>query len=320
MMFGTRERFDYVHCASCGCLQIAELPSDPSLHYAEGYYSLRARERRPRRGIRRRLQRRAARALLRGTGGPARWLARLLPQPESVGWMLTARVPADAPVLDVGCGRGERLRELADFGFLDLTGIDPHVERDVTYPDGVRVLRRDLGEESRRYRLIVLSHVLEHALDPRSMLVDARSALEPGGCVLVRIPLADGAAFREYGVDWVQLDAPRHLHLFTRRALERLAGGAGLRIEAVHFDSSAFQFWGSELYRRGIPLASRSAGGRSPRHHFSRRELREFRRRAEQLNREGRGDSACFYLRVAEATRLEMTPRSDCRSPVPGPV
>jgi SAM-dependent methyltransferase len=230
--------------------------------------------------------------------------------------MVTARVAPDAPVLDVGCGRGDQLRELAEFGFRDLTGIDPHVERDTTYPDGVRVLRRELCEESRCYRLILLSHVLEHALDPRSMLAEACRALEPEGCVLVRVPLADSAAFREYGVEWVQLDAPRHLHLFTRRAMQRLVLGAGLRIEAIRFDSTAFQFWGSELYRRGIALSSRAAGGRSPRHHFGKRELRAFRRRAEQLNREGRGDSACFYLRRAQSGEgdLKETPPSDSLS------
>ena len=37
MMFGTRERFTYFECNSCGCLQIAEIPDDLARFYAADY-------------------------------------------------------------------------------------------------------------------------------------------------------------------------------------------------------------------------------------------------------------------------------------------
>jgi hypothetical protein len=42
MMFGTRERFPYFKCSSCGCLQISKVPHDLARHYPPGgYYSFR---------------------------------------------------------------------------------------------------------------------------------------------------------------------------------------------------------------------------------------------------------------------------------------
>src|SRR5579862_6929170 len=38
MMFGTHERFDYVACADCGCLQIADIPADLQRFYPPDYH------------------------------------------------------------------------------------------------------------------------------------------------------------------------------------------------------------------------------------------------------------------------------------------
>ena len=117
--------------------------------------------------------------------------------------------------------------------------------------------------------------------------------------MVVRIPVVSSYAWEKYGVAWVQLDAPRHFFLHSRKSMAQLAGAAGLRVERVVDDSSEFQFLGSELYVRDIPLTSESgartlgASGSM----FSPEEVQQFRRRAEELNAKGRGDQAAFYLR-----------------------
>ena len=124
--------------------------------------------------------------------------------------------------------------------------------------------------------------------------------LKPEGVALVRIPVADSWAWRHYGADWVQLDPPRHLFLHTRRSMDLLAAAAGLKVERVVHDSTAFQFWGSEQYRRGIPLQDPRSYARNPRASaFSAGEIRTFEARAAELNACGEGDQACFYLRRA---------------------
>src|SRR5690606_13809129 len=114
----------------------------------------------------------------------------------------------------------------------------------------------------------------------------------------IRVPVADSWAWRHYGTDWVQLDAPRHLFLHTRRSLDLLAADAGLVVERVADDSGAFQFWGSEQYRRDIPLRDPRSYAVNPRaSDFTAAQIREFRRRAADLNARGEGDQASFYLR-----------------------
>ena len=63
--------------------------------------------------------------------------------------------------------------------------------------------------------------------------------------IVIRIPIAGTHAWQTYGVDWVQLDAPRHLFLHTEDGMRSLAAGAGLQVTAVVHDSTAMQFWGS---------------------------------------------------------------------------
>jgi hypothetical protein len=60
----------------------------------------------------------------------------------------------------------------------------------------------------------------------------------------------------------------------------------------VVFDSTSFQFVGSELYSRGLPLTE-SVRARSL---FTSEQIRNWKRKARELNLSGRGDQAAFYL------------------------
>lgn len=296
-MFRTGETFEYLECSRCGCLQICEFPHDLSRYYPADYYALALRSSRRKRSLRRRMQQRAGRGLLNGGSFVDRSLAALWGLPSFVEWAREAGVGLTAAVLDVGSGTGGLLHKMAEFGFTDLTGIDPHIEDDRVCEDGVRLFKRELGTEKGSYDLVMFNHTLEHLPNPLEALEQTRRVLRSGGCTLVRVPVKDSFAWEHYGIDWVQLDAPRHLYLFTKASLRETAEHADFRVERITYDSTPFQFWGSELCRRKIPLNSPETGGGSPRHQFSKSELRLFRRRTEQLNREGRGDTACFYLR-----------------------
>jgi hypothetical protein len=73
-----------------------------------------------------------------------------------------------------------------------------------------------------------------------------------------------------------------------------------LRVFHTAFEPITLPYWGSELYRRGIPLfdADRQAL-RSPRSVFSPAELAAFDWRARRAVRQGRGGPAAIYLRRA---------------------
>ena len=298
MMFGLGGAFTYRECGGCGCLELLDPPADPAPYYPADYYSYR-------RGAGRRLERldawlkrRRARACLEGGDPLGALLKRAFGEPAQLRWMRRLGIGRGDAVLDVGCGAGELLRELQRDGFRRLAGIDPYLPADLDLGQGLVVRREHLADVTERHDLVMLHHVLEHLPDQRGVFAQLRRVVKPGGGLLVRVPLADSLAWRRYGADWVQLDAPRHLVLHTRRSLEALAAGAGFTLEGREDDGTAFQFWGSEQYRRGIPLRDPRSHATDPRRSpFTRAELDGFAREAAQANRDGESDQAAFFFR-----------------------
>jgi SAM-dependent methyltransferase len=297
MMFGTREAFSYHICSRCGSAWIERVPRDLARHYPRDYHSFVPPERSS--ALRRRLQGlRAAHAL--GSPNPLGALAlRVWGSTDYLEWCRRMSIGRDDRILDVGCGGGHLLVRMGDAGFRRLTGIDPFLDGDAAPAPAVRLYRRDLAATGGEFDLVMLHHSLEHMVDPLAALRQVRRLLPRGGWTLVRLPVAGRFAGREYGRDWVQWDAPRHLFVPTVDGMERLATGAEFTLEEVRYDSTGFQFWGSELYRHDIPLSDREphlAG--APGALFGPEQLRRFEAAAEELNRSGDGDQACFFLRA----------------------
>jgi SAM-dependent methyltransferase len=294
MMFGFRDTFPYFECSACGCLQIAGIPADLAKYYPAGYYSFGKVPVAPRRPLASFIARQRARQCL---GGAGRIWGRFSKRYGSYEWFRKPGVGLDSRILDVGCGSGRRLLEMAAEGFTRLTGQDLFIAETLDYGNGVRILKAGLRELTGEYDLIMLHHSFEHMPAPAAVLGELRRLLAPGGTVLIRVPVA-ADAWRQYGMDWVGVDAPRHFFLHTVKSMRVLTERAGFETADVVFDSGALQFWASELIRRDLPLyESTPRGLRSRRHDFTRREMRTFKRRAAELNRLGKGDAACFYLR-----------------------
>jgi SAM-dependent methyltransferase len=187
---------------------------------------------------------------------------------------------------------------MAIAGFTDLQGVEPYLAADSQPYPGVRLRKGRLEEVPELFDTVMLHHVLEHFEDPACAMREVARVTRPGGYAIIRVPIAGTHAWKTYGASWVQLDPPRHICVPTRRGMELLATAAGFTVAEVVFDSTAFQFWGSEQVRRGIPLhdprSVHVSGGSGT---FSRREMRSFTARAADLNRAEDGDQACFYLR-----------------------
>jgi SAM-dependent methyltransferase len=297
-MFGVGDEFEYFECAECGCLQRAGALSSPARYYPAGYYSFTA----PAvctGGIRARIAGVRDRAVAQG-----RVWARLLGEPPTLASHLAAigsvAPDVDVRIIDVGAGNGLLLALLARAGFTRLLGVDPYLRADQIVAGDVRVLARELADVAGEFDLVMLHHVLEHVDDQHGLMREVRRLLAVDGRVLVRAPTVDSAAWERYGEHWVQLDAPRHAVLHTESSLRILAERNGFRVVRVYRDSDSFQFWASELYRRGVPLVRGSAGFAAPLEYFSPSELAEFDAEARRLNAAQRGDQFVALLALAD--------------------
>ena len=301
MMFGTRDEFDYLECDKCGTLQIVEIP-DLSRYYPKDYYSLAAEENFLGKSLRRRVAARlTGKYFLNQRNFPGKLVAKKEKWlefyfPNSLREQLL-ELNFHSKILDFGCGSGNLLQNLYHFGFRNLTGADAFIEKNIFYPNNIKIYKRPLSKIEGLFDLVMLHHSFEHLPNPLESLREIRDLLPGGKFCLIRIPLAS-FAWQKYGVNWVQLDPPRHLFLFTEKSFRALAEKAGFLVEKVIYDSESFQFFGSEQYLRDIPMNDkRTFRSNIAESIFTTEQLREWEREAEVLNIENKGDQACFYLR-----------------------
>jgi SAM-dependent methyltransferase len=294
MMFGLREEFHYFQCPSCRCLQIRDIPADMSPYYPANYYSLNAELAEPGHGLARAavfLESRFRRHVSNRVFGRSR-------RTRIFDWMRRTQTGYRSSILDVGCGRAKLLHELCRFGFRDLTGADPFVAGELRYANGIVVHKCELAQLERRFDLIMMHHTLEHVADQQATLSAAFERLRAGRFLLLRVPLVDCEAWRQYGVSWFAIDAPRHFYLHTERSIRVLADKTGFEVVSTEYDSGAHQFWGSEQYLRDIPHRSPASHEENPKGSlFTRKQIAQFEQRSLALNAKRQGDAACFYLR-----------------------
>jgi len=308
---GLGEKFTYLQCSKCGCLQIESIPKDMEKYYqGDSYYSMSL----------------SSRGNLVRLLNALRYSHRIR---SLTGWswnpyyMLGAMVESVLPldkalflkfglihkgdrILDVGSGVGELLYYMKSQGFPDVQGVDLYVPDDIEYPNGLRITKgevSDLPPES-QFDVIMFNHSLEHVADPRKALISAGRLLADDGKVIVRLPTAY-YAWKTYRENWFQIDAPRHYWIPTVDSMRILAHNAGFELVESIFDSSYAQFIVSQQYENGVSMAD----GRS----FSRNVIKSladlprilhYQRLAKQLNAEGRGDQCIFVLQRSITSTL----------------
>lgn len=322
MMFGLDETFVYCDCAQCGTLRLLDVPQDFEPYYPNTYYSVGVDPEQVFGGLpARALASMASRSVLFGRGIAARGAAAVLRKRQfqsfvsQLGSVRLAGLPRGrhTSVLDIGCGSGVLIYALGLAGMKDVTGVDPFAASDRTFDTGARLLRRQLIDIDGTFDLIMFHHSFEHVLDPGETLRQARRLLSPGGRILVRMPTTSSEAFSRYKEQWIQLDPPRHVTVFSREGMAELCAQQGMKIESTYDDSTSFQFWGSEQAARGLALVD-------PASHmvdetasaFSRKQIAQWARAARRLNERGRGDQSAW---VIAADRAVLSDDEDTSKP-----
>ena len=214
MMFGSRKEFPYLECDACGCLQLMFTPPEMGLYYPEGYYAFGF----PTRGARFREFLRKLKN--RSYFGSASYLGRFWDSRHpylQLRAFSSMEVPEDGNILDVGCGSGKFVRDLFSLGFRNVLGVDPFIACDIECGGRVMVKKCTLSGLSRdAWDVVMFHHSFEHISDPSDALSTVRSLLARNGRCLIRIPVVSWA-WKHYGINWVQIDAPRHFSSTPRR-------------------------------------------------------------------------------------------------------
>lgn len=141
------------------------------------------------------------------------------------------RIPHEgARFLDVGCGKGDAMRLLASVGWqTEGVEFDPDAVA-IARARGLNVHQGELDGQrfaEGTFDAVQLSHVIEHLPDPLATIRECHRILRKGGTLVMFTPNADGLTHKLFGVDWMALDPPRHINIFTPASMVEMLGKAG---------------------------------------------------------------------------------------------
>lgn len=174
---------------------------------------------------------------------PEQVLLRKTPAPSTVSQLLRfvegLRVP-QGRLMEWGCGGGWNLVPFRDAGWV-VQGFDydrPYLEL------GRSLLGLDLHEippdgttlETPSWDVVLLNHVLEHAVDPVSLLIRLRDFCSDETSLIVGVPLLETIPIWH----WRDFFHVAHIHYFSVESLTRVAAKSGFRIN--HCDVSTGLF------------------------------------------------------------------------------
>ena len=295
MYFGTRQEFEYLECSKCGTLQIINLPADYSVHYPKEYFTYNQKHENKIKAIFNKYRDQSAFGI---RSVPGDLLLRKFGEPVYVTRLKNAEAGLSSRILDVGCGKGILLHKMRESGFIYSEGVDPFIDDTIKYRNGLTIHKKNIYNVTGKYDLVMFNHSFEHMDSPSGVFKKSNQLLDINKILLIRIPVADSFAFRNYRENWCSLDAPRHLFLHTKQSINILAQNNGFEVYKICYDSRSWQFWGSEQYSKNISLLDDRSYFKNPGNSiFSKKEIENFEERTIELNSKGEGDQAEFYLR-----------------------
>lgn len=151
-------------------------------------------------------------------------------------------------ILDVGCASGATMKYLFDLGAEDVKGIDISKESlDAARKSGLDVYEIDLNVsplpfEEKYFDTIILADVLEHLVDPWTVLLKMKEYLKDDGVIIISLPnirnykvlkrliFQDRWDYEDQGI----LDKT-HLRFFTDRTAKEMITNSGFKVVGTSY-------------------------------------------------------------------------------------
>jgi len=149
-----------------------------------------------------------------------------------------ARLPANAQILEIGCGTGHNLGMLSGFGHVDGLELDDEARALSEKRLGRTVMSAPLpelaGVPDRHYDLIGAFDVIEHIDDDHAAISSIATKLKRGGKFMMTVPAHQWM--------WTAHDVVNHhKRRYSKRALRSLIEGSPLKLDRLgYFNSLLF--------------------------------------------------------------------------------
>jgi len=156
-------------------------------------------------------------------------------------------------ILDVGCGAGAFLNSLRTDKGCEVYGVDisEAALREAKSSFGLDIFKGTITEApfpAAHFDIITAWWYLEHISDPQTTIAKISSLLKQNGHCIIGVPNSESFNAKHFKDKWYHLDCPRHLCIWTPRAITRLLENHGLVVTRTIYDKTPWGLLGSLQY------------------------------------------------------------------------
>lgn len=148
--------------------------------------------------------------------------------------MFKKQLPANATILDYGCGTGSFLDYTSSKSYASF-GVETNAHaRDQAIQKGLTVASSWEHLPQEKFNMISLWHVLEHVSDLNQCVQEIQKRLNTNDILLIAVPNLNAFDAIHYEAFWAAFDVPRHLWHFSQRGIKQLIEPHGFELIEQH--------------------------------------------------------------------------------------
>lgn len=169
----------------------------------------------------------------------------------------TGVVQPGSRLLEIGCGTGILLREARSRGWqADAVELSAELAAKARANNPEATITtgdiQTFEPQGPPYDAVIALDVLEHVLQPLTMVENCRELLRPGGLLMIQTPNTRSYRARNKGAKWDMLDPDQHINLFSPDALRVLLTTVGFDVLEMTTASGTGKEKGVALWVAGL--------------------------------------------------------------------